>query len=165
MSSDKLTIHLDPPRRRAREVGRCQAPLHQAAPDQGIEVPSASPCPQDLQQEGLQRQTSLDFRLKWCRAVMGFGFLWSIVESEWTGLDNDGNNGRNGKVRRGSPVFRGVRHVISICSKTVTSKRNGLKSTKRMKQARSTGAIAPLHMKCGTMLACRMVGHLGLLCH
>lgn len=72
---------------------------------------------------------------------MGFGFLWSVVESEWTGLGSDGNNGQNEKVRRISPVFRGVRHVISICSKTVTSKRNGMKSTKRMKQTRSTSAV------------------------
>lgn len=73
--------------------------------------------------------------------MVGFGFLWSVEESEWTGLGSDGNKGRNKNVRRISPVFRGVRHVISICSKTVTSKRNGMKSTKRMKPARSLGGI------------------------
>lgn len=72
---------------------------------------------------------------------MGFGFLWSVEESEWTGLGSDGNKGQDKNVRRISPVFRGVRHVISICSKTVTSKRNGMKSTKRMNQTRSLGAI------------------------
>lgn len=64
---------LDPPRRRAREVRRCQAPLHQAAAHQEPGLPPAPPRPQDQHQEGLLRPPPIDFRLSaW--------FLWWL---EW----------------------------------------------------------------------------------
>lgn len=55
--------HLDSPCRRAREGRRCQAPLHQAAPDQEPLIPPAPPYPQDQQEEGLLRHSPFDFRL------------------------------------------------------------------------------------------------------
>lgn len=65
-------IRIDPPCRRAREVRRCQAPLHQAAPHQEPGLPSAPPCSQDQFQEGLLRYPAIHFRLsisllwRWC---------------------------------------------------------------------------------------------------
>lgn len=73
--NERLTKRLDSPCRRAREGRRCQAPLHQAAPDQEPLIPSAPPYPQDQQEEGLLRHSPFDFRLNLCGFYSGVDVL------------------------------------------------------------------------------------------
>lgn len=81
--TERLTKHPDSPCRRAREGRRCQAPLHQAAPDQEPLIPSASPYPQDQQEEGLLRHSPFDFRLNLCDFCSGVVVVVDAGELGW----------------------------------------------------------------------------------
>lgn len=99
------TQFLDPPCRRAREVRRCQAPLHQAAPFQEPGLPPASPCPQDQHQEDLLRDPAIHFRLsillrctrRWC-LIWFPALVWRKGGVMRSGCGASGSDGRHGAL-------------------------------------------------------------------
>lgn len=158
----RLTSPTDPPRRRAREGRRCQAPLHQAAPHQEPGLPPAPPRPQDQHQEGLLRHPAVHFRLGNfpVRRCMICGFSawvwWSgrtvwddghgalLFEREYYHKKKNKQRARDcwsAKQNGFSPevfILRDQRLVISIfCSKTVMSKK-GMNEIQNKKKPMTT---------------------------
>merc|ERR1711939_66159 len=70
-----------PQGRRAREDRWCQAPIHQATPHQGPQIPPSSPRVQGYWQEDLFRKQTIDFLLS---GLAGAG--WVISYLAWVGI-------------------------------------------------------------------------------
>lgn len=72
----------DPPCRRDREGRRCEAPLHQAAPREGYQLPSPPPYHQGCRQQGLQREPTFHFRLECFWFGLGFGRFLQVFTTD-----------------------------------------------------------------------------------
>lgn len=72
----------DSPRRRDREGRRRQAPLHQAAPHQGSQLPSPPPCYQGCWLQGLQREPTFHFRLECFWFGLGLGRFLQVFTTD-----------------------------------------------------------------------------------